>query len=80
MENIAIEGSPFVARRRGDNWFVTMGNHKISGILRSEEECRNVVEAAPWDMILMCMQALIDTNKMFDAQLVKEQSKTEIKN
>lgn len=50
-----IKGSPFVAVKHGDLWFVALGKYRISDDLPSYDACVKDIEDVSWMRILAVM-------------------------
>ena len=60
VKAIPIPESPFVARMFEDKWILTCGNYRTQDIYSSYEACEAQVKNPTWDMIMICMQFVID--------------------
>lgn len=53
-----IENTPFGVLRIGKDWFVTLGNNKLSVALKSKEEALKDAERNDWLRICQVMEAV----------------------
>lgn len=56
----SIPNTPFVARKQGDRFFLTIGNYKTPHILSSFDECTELAVNPDWDCIMTVMQSVVD--------------------
>lgn len=52
VENHPLEGTPFVARKIGEQWFLTMGKYKIAEGFSTITEAIEATKDASWDMLM----------------------------
>ena len=60
VQAIPVPESPFVARMFDNKWILTCGKYRTPDIFQSYEECETAVKNPTWDMIMICMQFVID--------------------
>ena len=56
VQVIEIDHTPFVAVKNEDNWFVGLGKYKLSGHLKSHEECIEFTKDTSWSMLFDVLQ------------------------
>lgn len=60
-EDVAIENTPFIARRYDDKWMITAGRYKIEGGMESYEECVERTKTIKWSDITTVIGAIAES-------------------
>lgn len=80
VEEKPIEGTPFIARRIDDKWFMTLGHYRMTEVYESYEELRektnlgiNADGTINWHLLLNVISALMEsTIKALDMEAQKQ--------
>lgn len=60
-EDLAIENTPFIARRYDELWMITAGRYKIEGGMKSYEECVERTKKIQWSDITTVIGAIAES-------------------
>lgn len=60
IEQIPLEGTPFHATKRGDEWYLTFGRYRLTDNLGSLEKVKHDAGDASWFRIMQIMGIVIE--------------------
>lgn len=59
VESIEIENTPFVARKFGSRWILTIGDSRLKQEFQSYEEAERFISNPDWNTIVTVIYAIV---------------------